>query len=175
MVPKLVLARLTTFLMVLACVLLTVIPAAAQEQTEKRGRRQTQWWTSDKVTERLALSVDQMAQIVDIEQGTNAIRQEAARNQRQAYREVILGLAHEDLPEEELEQRVKALEQASIESTRVTVDYWQRLRAVLSQEQWQELPRAAPRVLRLGGMITRGFQRVDVAGAEENTEATPKP
>jgi Spy/CpxP family protein refolding chaperone len=166
MARKTFLARLAAFLVVQTCVLLAATPVIAQEQTRQKGRANSEWWTTAKAKQGLTLTDDQIARIAEIEDGTRRPRQEAARNQRRAYRETIMGLAEGALSDEELKKHNEAIEQASIDATRVTLDYWGQLRGVLSREQWEQLPKVAPHVLRLGGMITRGFERVDVAEPE---------
>jgi len=142
--------------------------SSAQGQSHQRGRGQSPWWTNPKVQEQLALSNDQIGQISGIYEKTREARQKASVKQRQAYRELVVGLGNDGISDQEIGQRLEDVEEAMSESTRATVDLWVQLRGVLSAEQWRELPKASPRTLRLGGMLTRGVERVQVEGDQES-------
>jgi hypothetical protein len=71
-------------------------------------------------------------------------------------------LSSESFTEDEIVEARQALEQAWTDSIRQSVEHWVKLRYELSAEQWQKLPKVAPRVLQLGGLRTRTMGTIRV-------------
>jgi len=148
--------------------LLATSLATAQGQSRPQGRRQTNWWADPNIQQELVLTNEQVDEIADIYQSTSQARQDASTEHRAAYQALVTAMGDDSTSDEELAALRQELEDASLASTRATIDLWTQLRGVLSAKQWSMLPETASSALRMSGVWTRGSGRSRSGGSRSN-------
>lgn len=131
--------------------------AAAQEQSRTPTRQRQGWWENKKTQQELGLGANQVSAIGAIEEKNREATRELRRAQQKAYRTIIKLLTSGDATEDEIATARQALEDAWAESIRQNIAHLIKLREELSLEQWEKLPKVAPRVLQFGGFRTRAM------------------
>jgi Spy/CpxP family protein refolding chaperone len=117
---------------------------------------QQRWWQNESRAAKVGLSDEQIQSLDEMaDRGREQIRPVRQRY-AQAYRALIDQLASDAADDEAIAQARTALIEAWSEMTSVGVDQLIEMRTILSEEQWEMLPQAAPRALRLGNMTLRG-------------------
>jgi Spy/CpxP family protein refolding chaperone len=135
----------------------------AQERRNASNQNQRQgWWEKELVQNKLGLSSQQISAIAKLEEQNQEAARAQRRAQQQAYRGMIKLLTDGSPTEAEIAESRAALEETWVDSVRQGVDHWVKLRDELSSEQWEKLPKVAPRVLQLGGFRTRAMGSIRV-------------
>lgn len=154
------------FMMVTAWAAAVAGPALAHAQQtakkpnlraiQQRMGGQQRWWQDEAIATELALTADQIQRLDEMADRGKEQMGPIRQRYFQEYRAFMDTLSDYGSSQDAIQQQRAALEQARTESVTLTVDQILEMRSILTPEQWAELPKLAPRALRIGSVSYRG-------------------